>query len=74
MAALSITELQSLRDALLAARLSGVREIQDQNGERIAYKSDGEMARALADVETRLAAMQSGATVNTIKFCVSKGT
>ena len=71
--ALTLSDLQSLRDALIRARLGGVREIQDQNGERMAWKSDGEMARALADVEARIAAMQSTPTT-AIRFKVSKGT
>lgn len=75
MAALTLSDLQSLRDALIRARLGGVREVTDQNGESITYKSDSEMARALADVEARIAAMQSGGTApNTIRFKTSKGT
>ncbi|QGZ94876.1 phage head-tail joining protein [Terricaulis silvestris] len=69
--ALDLTSLQTLRDALIRARLGGVREIEDQNGERIAYKSDAEMARAIADVETRIAQLQGG-TVNVIRFNNSK--
>lgn len=72
MAALTLSELQSLRDALIRARASGTREIQDQNGERISYKSDSEMSRAIADLESRIAAMQSGQQVNVIKFKPSK--
>lgn len=71
MSGLSLSDLQSLRDSLLKARLGGVREIQDQNGERLTWKSDAEMARALADVEARIAAMQSTATT-VIRFKTSK--
>lgn len=74
MATLTLTDLQSLRDALLKARLGGVREVRDQNGESISYKSDAEMRAALADVESRIAALQSGASVKTIRFNTSKGT
>jgi hypothetical protein len=69
--AIDLTALQSLRDALIRARANGLREVEDQNGERIAYKSDREMAAALADVEARIAATQSG-TVNVIRFQSSK--
>ncbi|WP_395648024.1 phage head-tail joining protein [Terricaulis sp.] len=73
MAALQITELQSLRDALIRARLAGVREVRDQNGETVSYKSDAEMARALANCEALIAQMQSGQPINVIKFNARKG-
>lgn len=71
--AVTVTDLQTLRDALLEARLRGVREVTDQNGEQVRYATDAEMARALADVESRILAMQRG-DINQLKFCVSKGT
>lgn len=74
MAALSLSDLLTLRDALIRARLNGVREVRDQSGETVTYKSDREMAAALADVEARIAAMQSGAAPNVIRFQTSKGT
>lgn len=73
MAALTLSELTSLRDALIRARAGGVREVRDQNGEVLTWKSDREMAAALADVEARIAAMQSAAP-NVIRFQTSKGT
>lgn len=74
MAALSLPELQSLRDALIRARFAGVREVEDANGERIQYRSDSEMARALANCEALISQFQSGQTPNVIKFQTSKGT
>jgi hypothetical protein len=73
MAALDLTELQSLRDALIRARLGGVREIRDQNGESVTYKSDREMASALASVEAQIAALQSSKTTNVYRFNTTKG-
>lgn len=73
MAALSLSELQSLRDALIRARLGGVRRVRDQNGEEIEYKSDAEMERALRNCEALIAQMQSGQTPNVIKFNARKG-
>lgn len=73
MAALTLSELQSLRDALIRARLGGLREVRDSNGESVTYKSDREMAAALANVESQIAQMQSGA-VNVIQFRTTKGT
>lgn len=73
MAALSLSELQGLRDALIRARLAGVREVRDQNGETVSYKSDAEMGRAIANCDALIAQMQSGQTPNVIKFRTSKG-
>ena len=70
--ALTLTELQAARDALLKARAGGVREYQDQNGERVAYKSDGEMARALASLDAEIAAA-ARRPPSTIRFQTSKG-
>ncbi len=44
-----------------------------QNGEEIEYKSDGEMARALAVLDSEIAAMTSGPRPSTIRFTTSKG-
>ncbi len=74
MAGLTLSDLQSLRDGLIRARLGGVREVKDQNGETLTWKSDREMQAALADVESRIAALQSGASVKTVRFQTSKGT
>ncbi|MBN8606230.1 MAG: hypothetical protein J0L81_04870 [Caulobacterales bacterium] len=73
MAALSLPELQTLRDALIRARFAGVREVQDHNGERVQYRSDAEMARALANCEALIAQMHSGQSPNVIKFDARKG-
>ncbi|KTQ95129.1 hypothetical protein NS226_13145 [Aureimonas ureilytica] len=60
------------RDELVEARLSGVREIQDQNGERIRYASDAEMARAIAAAD-RMIADATRRPASTIRFATSKG-
>jgi hypothetical protein len=70
--AVSLADLQRWRDALFEARLSGVREVRDQNGEAITYRSDSEMASALAAADRAIAAA-SGRTSSTIKFQTSKG-
>lgn len=53
--------LQTQLDALRNARASGVRvvEYQAANGtrERVEYRSDAELAAAIADIERRLAAL-----------------
>ena len=51
--ALSPAELETLRDALLQARATGTRTVQ-VDGKRVEYKTDAEMASALADLEARI--------------------
>jgi len=70
--AIGLSELQSMRDALIRARMGGVREVRDQNGEAVTYRSDAEMAAALANVERRIAEFNRSAP-STIRFHVSKG-
>lgn len=71
--ALSLTDLQRWRDGLVAARLKGVREFQDQNGERVAWKSDSEMAQAIAAADRMIADLQASKPPTTILFRTSKG-
>jgi len=54
----TVTELQAFRDRLLEARYSGVREVRDASGEAVQYKSDSEMARALAAIDSEIAGLQ----------------
>jgi len=72
MAALSLSELQALRDDLVRSLARGERRVRDQNGEEIEYRSAGEMQRAIAALESRIAAMQSGAP-NAYRFSTNKG-
>lgn len=71
--ALSLPDLQRWRDGLVAARLKGVREFQDQNGERVAFKTDAEMAKAIAAADRMIADMQGSTPPATILFRTSKG-
>ncbi len=71
MSALTLSQLQASRDALVRALASGERRVRDQNGEEIEYRTVFEMQRALGVIEGRIAAMQS-APPNTIKFNTSK--
>lgn len=68
-----LATLITLRDKLVLARLSDVREIEDQNGERIVYRSDAEMARAIAAAEREIARLQGTARPGAIKLQTSKG-
>jgi len=68
----SLDELTSMRARLFDARMSGIREVQDQNGERIVYRSDSEMARAMAALDAEIAGVASK-PASTIHFKTSKG-
>lgn len=68
----TVAELQKMRADLLAARAGGVRRFRDQNGEEVEYRSDSEMARALAALDAELEA-QTARPASTIHFNMSKG-
>jgi hypothetical protein len=71
--AVILSDLVAWRDALFQARISSVREVRDQNGEVIVYRSDAEMANALAAADRAIAEAQSGRPVKSIIFQTSKG-
>ena len=68
----SLDDLYRYRKGLIDARYSGVRELRDQNGESIVYRSDSELARALAAINQEIAAA-TRRPANTILFRTSKG-
>jgi len=70
--ALTLGELTAARDSLFRARAGGVRRVKDQNGEEVEYRSDAEMARALAALDAEIAAA-SRRPASTILFRTSKG-
>jgi hypothetical protein len=55
MAGLTIAQLKALRDELVDLRASGVRIVTHQNGQSLAYKSDSEMAAAIAALDSQIA-------------------
>lgn len=69
----SVTELQAFRAALVAARANCVREVRDSNGESVTYRSDGEMARAIAFIDSEIQAATTGIRSASIRFTTSKG-
>ena len=69
----TLPELVAARETLQSARLRGVREVRDSNGETIVFKSDSEMATALASVDREIAAMATGRPSRQIIFTTSKG-
>ncbi|SEO04156.1 hypothetical protein SAMN04489859_103042 [Paracoccus alcaliphilus] len=52
-----LSALRRYRDDLQDARYSGIRSTRDSNGEEVHFKSDAEMARALADIDSQIAAL-----------------
>lgn len=70
---MTVESLTSLRENLIAARLSGVLEFRDQNGERIVYRSDAEMARAIEAADREIARLSGTAQPRTIYLKTSKG-
>lgn len=67
---IAAADLIAWRDRLVRARLTGVRSVYDSDGSRIEYKSDTEMAAAIAAAD---AALQQTQPVKTIRFVTSKG-
>lgn len=67
----TLAELTTMRAALFAARMNGAREFRDQNGETVVFKSDAEMARALAALDAEIS---GAAAPRTLTFTTSKGT
>ena len=51
-----LTRLRKYRDQLQDARYSGVRSFRDQNGEEITYRSQSEIERAIAAIDSEIAA------------------
>jgi hypothetical protein len=71
-----LATLSAQRDRLIEIRTKGVRSYEIASGSgsrRLEYRSDAEVAAALADVERRIAALQ-GRRVSTVYINASKGT
>jgi hypothetical protein len=67
----TLSELQARLEALRATRASGERSIEYE-GTRVEYRTDGELATAIADLEQQIAAA-SGRRSKTVYFSTSKG-
>jgi hypothetical protein len=72
----SLAELTAWRDALLKARLTGVRTVQysagDGGSRLVNYKSDAEMRDALRHVEAMITAAAAGNPPSTVHFVTRK--
>jgi hypothetical protein len=69
--ALTPTELETLRDALIRARAAATRVVM-MDGRRVEYGTDAEMANAIADLESRIR-RASAPRPGSISFATSKG-
>ncbi|MFC4667121.1 phage head-tail joining protein [Seohaeicola nanhaiensis] len=70
----TLAELTKMRAGLFAARMNGARAFHDANGERVEFKSDNEMAKALAALDAEIAAASGAAKPRVLTFTTSKGT
>lgn len=66
-----LATLQKELDTLRAARAKGVQSLS-VGDEFVTYKSDAQMAEAIADLEQRIAAL-SGHQVRVVRFSCGKG-
>lgn len=72
---MAIADLQAKLEKLRDARASGTRRIRESMGgseREVEYRSDAELAAAIADLEKRIAAGLGG-DARTIRFQTSKG-
>lgn len=67
-----LTQLRAYRDQLEGARFSGIRSVTDQNGESVHYRSQGEIERAIAAIDSEIHLLQRGRNA-LIRLQTSKG-
>lgn len=68
-----LATLRGRRESLAAIRAQGHRVLEDQNGERVEFKSDSELARNIASIDREIQAAALGSLPTTIRFRTSKG-
>ena len=69
---MTLQQLITQREALLAARYRGIRTVETE-GRRVTYATDAEMAAALTDLERRIAALDDAGRRRRILTSSSKG-
>lgn len=52
-----LTQLRRHREQLEHIRYSGTRSVRDSNGQEIQYRSQGEIERAIAAIDSEIAAL-----------------
>lgn len=68
-----LAALLARREALAASRANAPRVVVDQNGERVEFRSDAELAAAIAFLDREIAAARASTPATTIRFRTSKG-
>ncbi|MFP7570397.1 phage head-tail joining protein [Marivita sp. S2033] len=68
----SLVELQKMREGLVASRAEGVRRVKNVGGSEVEYKSDSEMAKAIAALDAEIRSATT-TRAHTIHFNTSKG-
>ena len=69
----TLADLLAYRDRLRDARYSGARRLRDANGEEIEYRSDRELAAAMAALEAEIKGFSNRRPNNIIYPITSKG-
>ena len=69
---LTLSDLKTAKDELVRAKTSGVRTARFGDDE-VTYKSDAEMAAALASLDAQIAEMERGRSARLIYPTTSKG-
>lgn len=68
----TLSELQTRLETLRAQRATGVATLQFSDGRQVAYRSDSQIAAAIADLERQIATL-STTPVTTVLVSASKG-
>ena len=68
----ALTELEARLEALRATRAKGIRTIHS-DGEQVEYRSDAELAAAIADLERQIAATSTTRPIIRTMVVNSKG-
>jgi hypothetical protein len=66
-------DLATMRDNLNKARASGVLTVRDSDGSEITYKTDAQMATAVAAINAQIADAGRSQPVKSVTFKSSKG-
>lgn len=70
---MTLEQLIAARAALVAARANGLREVRDADGSAVVYRSDREMAAALAAIDSDILRLAGASKPSIIRFVTSKG-
>lgn len=68
-----VQRLLRFREDLQDARFSGIQSFTDQTGERVVYRTQNEIERAIAALDVELAALQNARKPSILYLSTSKG-